>query len=123
MSEYISREELLEKEKYLSDWNIDLHYIDSEDVKTIPSADVKPNIHARWESDGHGHIICTACKKAKLDTHRSKFCDSCGAIMDGERQCEHCLYHVENGCTSWFCIDAEGEYIKKEDALKALHDF
>lgn len=71
------------------------------------SADVRPNIHARWESDGHGHIICTACKGAKLNTHRSKFCDSCGAIMDGKRQCKRCIYHKENGCTRWVCIDAE----------------
>lgn len=48
------------------------------------SEDVRPNIHARWESDGYGHIFCTACKGAKLNTHKSKFCDSCGAIMDAE---------------------------------------
>lgn len=78
-------------------------------IEELPSADVRPNIHARWESDGHGHIICIACKGVKLNTHMSKFCDSCGAIMDGERQCERCIYHKENGCTRWVCIDAEVE--------------
>lgn len=103
VSEYISKESIVTLlEQY--------GYIDKEmerDLASIPSADVRPNIHARWESDGHGHIICTACKGAKLNTHRSKFCDSCGAIMDGERPCEHCLYHEDNGCTRWVCADIE----------------
>lgn len=90
MSEYISREELLEKEKYLSDWNIDLHYIDSEDVKTIPSADVRPNIHARWEKSEipNEQYVCSACGGAAwyYDWHgqiaKSKYCPNCGAVMD-----------------------------------------
>ena len=45
------------------------------------SADVRPNIHARWESDGHGHIICSACKEANVSTWKSRFCPMCGANM------------------------------------------
>lgn len=48
MSDYISREELLEKEKYCDDFNLDLSYVDIEDVKSIPSADVRENIHGEW---------------------------------------------------------------------------
>ena len=104
--EYISREAVKRFLRMAMKFSLEAMVADPE---VIPSADVRPNIHARWESDGHGHIICTACKGAKLNTHRSKFCDSCGAIMDGERQCEHCIYHVGNGCTRWVCIDAEVE--------------
>ena len=46
------------------------------------SADARENIHARWESDGHGHIICTACKEANVSTWKSRFCPMCGARMD-----------------------------------------
>ena len=115
MSEYISREELIDRlsRAELSTEQIKMLVYPREAVDRAiydcSSADVRPNIHARWESDGHGHIICTACKGAKLNTHKSKFCDSCGAIMDGKRQCERCIYHKENGCTRWFCIDAEVE--------------
>ena len=93
-------------------WDATLEHCTQEErdyILSVLSKDVRPNIHARWESDGHGHIICTACKKAKLDTHRSKFCDLCGAIMDGERRCEDCYYHTEKGCRRWTCIDAEVE--------------
>ena len=113
MSDYISREELNQWWTPIDSTDLPtdrcLMVVLVDDIPSIPSADVRENIHARWESDGHGHIICTACKKAKLNTHRSKFCDSCGAIMDGKRECEHCSCHEENGCTRWFCIDAEAD--------------
>lgn len=102
MSDYISREELLEKEKYLADWNIDLYYIDSDDVKMIPSADVRPNIHGHWEDTadpidsrwGRKYYQCPKCSK-RADyfmggsedwwcVDKPNFCPSCGAIMDGE---------------------------------------
>ena len=95
MSEYISREELLEKEKYLSDWNIDLHYIDSEDVKTIPSADVRPNIHGEWifydeefyqqgrfANVAHRIRECSICHHKIADfVGNMDFCPNCGADM------------------------------------------
>ena len=109
MSEYISREELLEKEKHQEDWNMFLDYVTINDVKSIPSADVRENIHARWESDGHGHIVCTACKNTNVSEWKSRICPLCGAIMDGERRCEDCYYHTEKGCKRWTCIDAEVE--------------
>jgi len=65
----------------------DIGYDYKEALKMAISAlfaDVRPNIHARWESDGHGHIICTACKGANVSTWKSRFCPMCGAIMDGE---------------------------------------
>lgn len=106
MSDLISRQAVLDE---MDKRHAEGDYINKGFIKGLPSADVRPNIHARWESDGHGHIVCTACKGTKLNTHRSKFCDSCGAIMDGKRQCERCIYHKENGCIRWVCIDAEVE--------------
>ena len=66
MSDYISREALLEKEKYLDDWNIDLSYVDIEDVKSIPSADVRENVHGEWIPvterlpDNNVRVLCSA---------------------------------------------------------------
>lgn len=50
-----------------------------EDAK---AADVRENVHGSWESDGYGHIYCIACNEANVTLWRSKFCPSCGAIMD-----------------------------------------
>ena len=49
---------------------------------SVLSADVRPNIHGHWEGDGHGHIICSACKEANVSTWKSRFCPMCGARMD-----------------------------------------
>ncbi len=85
MSGYISKETIkgIVQNGISTDTEADKEYVCAL-IDSLPPADVRENIHARWESDGHGHIICTACKKAKLNEHKSKFCDSCGAIMDGE---------------------------------------
>lgn len=56
----------------------------TECIKVLPSADVRPNIHATWGEDGHGHIFCTACKETNVSEWKSRFCPLCGAIMDGE---------------------------------------
>ena len=77
MSDYISKDDVLDL------WHLRLS--DKEIYTTIhnmPSADVRENIHARWESDGHGHIICSACKEANVSTWKSRFCPMCGARMD-----------------------------------------
>lgn len=116
MSEYISKESIVTLlEQY--------GYIDKEmerDLASIPSADVRPNIHARWielpKAFNPNEIPCK-CSNPKCGEilsfmngyPKSKFCPSCGAIMDGKRQCECCIYHKENGCSRWVCIDAEVE--------------
>lgn len=41
MSEYISKEALLEKLKYLADYNMDIDYVTKEDIMSIPSVDLK----------------------------------------------------------------------------------
>lgn len=41
MSEYISKDALLEKLKYLADYNMDIDYVTKEDIMSIPSVDLK----------------------------------------------------------------------------------
>lgn len=45
MSDYISKKALLEKLKYMGDYNIDMDYVTVEDIMSIPSADIRDN---RW---------------------------------------------------------------------------
>jgi hypothetical protein len=107
---YISREELLKKEKYLDDWNIDLSYVDIEDVKSIPSADVRENIHGEWTPTQRGKfidIICSNCGYVGIESYsmgyeveeldkpelikyiaecEMNFCERCGADMKGDKE-------------------------------------
>ena len=39
MSDYISKKALLEKLKYMGDYNIDMDYVTAEDIMSIPSAE------------------------------------------------------------------------------------
>lgn len=80
MSEYISREEVLSK-SYRTNDEHEQEVVSVTDIDSIPSADVRPNIHAYWEEDGHGHIICSACKEANVSTWKSRFCPMCGCCM------------------------------------------
>ena len=60
----------------------------SELIRNIPSADVAPVVHGRWESnsDRPNTLICSVCKCGfdmwKHDHHN--FCPNCGAKMDEE---------------------------------------
>ena len=37
----------------------------------------------KWISDGHGHIVCTACNEVNVSLWKSKYCPCCGAEMRG----------------------------------------
>ena len=101
MSEYISREELIDRlnKTELSAEQIRMLVYPREAVVgaiyDCSPADVRPNIHAYWEDlEPDKDILfksnmpyrCTACGqragKHKVSTY--KYCPSCGAIMDGE---------------------------------------
>jgi len=126
---YISREALLEKEKYLDDWNIDLSYVDIEDVKSIPSADVRENVKGKWikiqsgDKDFPEIIVCNKCyhENSHLDFNehnepigkvfvKSNFCPNCGADMRKESEI-HCN-----------CTDEEiaKSFIEDVEAVKDL---
>ena len=51
-------------------------------LKTLPSADVQPVIHARWEIGTGFRWRCSKC--GGLTYIPSKFCFNCGARMDSE---------------------------------------
>ena len=81
MAEYIKRESVLMKlmQDGCSAKNL-------QSISDIPTADVAPVIHGRWEtnSDRPDSLICSVCKCGfdmwKHDPHN--YCPSCGAKMD-----------------------------------------
>jgi len=95
MSDYISRNKLNKKKKYLfqtkgmpfpkSEW-----FFKFDDVMGMPPADVRENIHGEWIIDDtetiHGH-----CRKCGWESHYYEddvvgmnFCPNCGADMRGD---------------------------------------
>lgn len=97
MSDYISREAVtneLEKHKYSRDYCV-LHNIDwaidfgmaMASVDSIPSADVRPNIHGYWRTESQKELsYCSECGFTKWvdDIRLYKFCPNCGLKMDRE---------------------------------------
>lgn len=58
--------------------------VDNEEITSIDLHD--ENHKGHWEEDGHGHIICSACKEANVSTWKSRFCPMCGADMRGKAE-------------------------------------
>ena len=85
MVEYIEREKVLSKAAPVAGCFSDM--ISAYDVIMLPTADVAPVRHGRWEtnSDRPDSLICSVCKCGfdmwKHDPHN--FCPNCGAKMDG----------------------------------------
>ena len=53
-------------------------------LNSIPTADVAPVRHGRWERTADGAALCTACKrKMNPSQYGYAFCSLCGAKMDG----------------------------------------
>ena len=92
-------------EKYISAAKLKAHYswlgkdatLSPRDVDDIvdaqPAADVEPVVRARWmkHEDGDG-VVCSHCGMwaawcdPRLKTqHQSRYCPSCGCLMDMER--------------------------------------
>ena len=96
--EYIEREAAIAKcrEIVACEWNhraspvswADAYEQFAEDVEALPSADVAPVRHERWEivvgSDGKEHMVCTGCRKQQDLTGVFSYCPNCGAKMDLE---------------------------------------
>ena len=77
--------------EYNKGWNDACDYIRSKfNDSKLPSTDVAPLIHGRWD-DSFGGITpyCTVCKRTHGCLRRKPdFCPNCGAIMDlDERMC------------------------------------
>ena len=96
--EYIEREAAIAKCREISacEWNhraspvswADAYEQFEEDLEELPSADVAPVRHARWEvvvgSDGKEHMVCTGCRKQQDLTGVFSYCPNCGCRMDLE---------------------------------------
>lgn len=86
----ISRSAVLD---IINDQSYDTAYPSEHDelerlINEIPALDVVPVMHARWD---HlvGDYYCTNCDKKlrrSSRTKRPKYCERCGARMDGEEE-------------------------------------
>ena len=82
--EYIKREDALEQFDY---YDLDEYLTPAIRMilKDIPSADVAPVRHGRWEvvdAEEPRRFGCSKCKR--LSWHMENYCGNCGARMDGE---------------------------------------
>lgn len=84
MADYIKREDALEQFDYY-----DLgEYLTTQIrgmLMDIPSADVAPVRHGRWDvidAEEPRRYGCSECKR--LSWHMENYCPNCGARMDGE---------------------------------------
>ena len=56
----------------------------TQEINSIPAADVAPVVHAQWIEDESGIIICPECKRGyNLIAKFTNYCPACGAKMDG----------------------------------------
>lgn len=82
MSDYISREEALKK-LHTSFLGLDYgkYSMTTNLFKSIPSADVKENIHGKWTVDEIDlKMYCSNCRK--YSGGHENFCPYCGCQMD-----------------------------------------
>lgn len=102
MSDYIKREEALEKIAFVNEQisrEKDIERIigagayllnlgAKEAISSIAAADVRENVHAHWvEMPPYTHhqpkdFECSACHESEI--RKTRFCPNCGAIMDEE---------------------------------------
>lgn len=85
MSDYIKREDAIkafdpsQRRDWYTPWIV-------ETLEDLPSADVAPVRHGRWEvidTEEPRRYGCSACKR--LSWHMDNYCPNCGARMDGEK--------------------------------------
>ena len=82
--EYISREELM---RTLKPFVIKKGVM--ENIKAIPNADVRENIHGEWIKDEKMSIVFDIyrCSRCSADGEpRYNFCPNCGAKMKNEEE-------------------------------------
>lgn len=80
MPEYIEREAVID----LITRRYENPEICTQEINSIPAADVEPVVHAQWIEDESGIIICPECKRGyNLVPKFTNYCPACGAKMDG----------------------------------------
>lgn len=84
MSDYINREDTIkafdpnQRRDWYTPWIV-------ETLKDLPSADVAPVRHGRWEvidAEEPRRYGCSECKR--LSWHMENYCPNCGTRMDEE---------------------------------------
>lgn len=87
MAEYIERSAAIKAAKHA--WAKGLE--PSQYIKALPAADVAPVVHGRWSHLGGDEWCCPVCgfvitTEGSWDKPTKKYCEDCGAKMDGERK-------------------------------------
>lgn len=87
MAECIERSAAIEAAKHA--WAKGLE--PSQYIEILPAADVAPVVYGRWEHLGGDEWCCSACgfvitTEGSWDKPTKKYCEDCGAMMDGERK-------------------------------------
>lgn len=87
MAEYIERSAAIEAAKHA--WAKGLE--PSQYIEALPAADVAPVVRGRWEHLSGDEWCCSACgfvitTEGSWDKPTKKYCEDCGAMMDGERK-------------------------------------
>lgn len=87
MAEYIERSAVIEAAKHA--WAKGLE--PSQYIEALPAADVAQVVYGRWEHLGGDEWCCSACgfvltTEGSWDKPTKKYCEDCGAKMDGERK-------------------------------------
>ena len=86
MPEYIKREAAID----LITRRYENPEICTQEINSIPAADVAPVVHGRWEWLGPNRLVtdcmcgtCSACKVRSKYIVNTMLCPNCGAKMDG----------------------------------------
>ena len=86
MAEFIKREAVID----LITRRYENPEICTQEINSIPAADVAPVVHGRWEQDADGDWYCSncdevvaICESGRERTYRKPYCPNCGAKMDG----------------------------------------
>lgn len=87
MAEYIERSAAIKAAKHA--WAKGLE--PSQYIEALPAADVAPVVYGRWAHLGGDEWCCSACgfvitTEGSWDKPTKKYCEDCGAKMDGERK-------------------------------------
>lgn len=86
MAEYIEREAVID----LITRRYENPEICAQEINSIPTADVAPVVHGRWEPiiNAYGDLEGWICACGRESKELSKYCPNCGAKMDGgARRC------------------------------------
>lgn len=79
MDEYIKRKTVID----LITRRYENPEICTQEINSIPAADVAPVVHGRWVFGGDGCVICSECNEEESNNNHRNYCPACGAKMDG----------------------------------------